>query len=301
MAEAFSSENRQFENKSKVAGVFIAIAAHAVILLLLGLLFIRIPNPPFPEDKSGVEVDVDYGNSETGMGDEEPAPNDDPSKTMGNTNQETSNGSSDIKPAVTANTPASSTTITQETEDAPIIADHKTDKTPSKTDTKPVTHPTTSTTPAAPTETKPTVNQNALFKGSGSGKGPTGNNPSGTSASQGNNPGFGNMGQPDGNKGNVYKGTGAGGDGDFSLANRACLAKSKPSVDCNEQGTVIVKIRVNKVGKVIDAKFTQAGSTTSSSCLVQAAERDAMRWQFNSDEDAAEVQQGTIKYVFKNR
>jgi hypothetical protein len=259
-----------------------------------------IPNPPFPVDKGGVEIPVDYGNSKTGMGNEEPAPNDQPSLTQGNTNTDKSNGSTVVKPITKAveNAPSKST-ITSESKDA-MLDDHSSKvKSDSKVETK-TDNSTAKTSTTTAQETKPVINNNALFHGAGHGAGPTGNNPNGHSASQGNNPGFGNQGVPTGTHG-PYGQTGGGHDPDFSLTNRSCLGKSKPSVTCNEQGTVIVKIKVNKNGKVTEAHFTQAGSSTAASCLVQAAEKDAISWKFNPDDDAADIQQGTIKYVFKNR
>jgi outer membrane biosynthesis protein TonB len=299
--EAFEVENLRNERKAKVLGFILTILVHVLILAILYFLHMTIPNPPFPVDKGGIEIPVDYGNSQTGMGDEEPAPNDNPSLTQGNTNQDKSNGSTEVKPITkVSNTASAKSTMTSDSKDAVLQENSSKVKTDSKVDSK-TESSTAKTTTTAVQETKPVINNNALFHGAGHGNGPSGNNPNGHSASQGNNPGFGNMGDPNGTHSNVYHGTAPGGDGDFNLANRSCLGKSKPSVSCNEQGTVIVKIKVNKNGKVVEAHFTQAGSSTAAGCLVQAAEKDALSWKFNPDDDAADVQQGTIKYVFKNR
>lgn len=290
MAELFELENTRKDRVNKVLGLVISLVFHGVFILILALMLIKIPNPPFPEDKGGVEMDVDYGQGNTGFGAVEPAPNDNPSLTAGNTQSAISNGS---QSAVTGTRSSSgvSAPITSDDPESPIT------QAPSNANGN-AGSSTNASSSSQSTVRNP--NQNAMFKGSGSGNGPSGNNPRGTGFSQGIAGGNGNQGDPNGGTSNVYQGTGRG-DGDFSLANRSCVKKSKPSVSCDDQGTIMIKIRVDKAGKVISASYTPQGSSSSSSCLIKAAESDAMKWQFNDDDGAADMQNGTIKYVFKNR
>lgn len=62
-------------------------------------------------------------------------------------------------------------------------------------------------------------------------------------------------------------------------------------------GRVVVKVCVDFNGKVISAKYTQAGSTTSNSQLRRLAEANAMKWTFKQGE--LDKQCGTITYDFK--
>ena len=301
MATQFEAVNQQYENKNRIIGLGITLVFHAIVVVILMFVMLKIPNPPFPEVLQG-GIEVDYGTDNTGSGDVEPMKTDNPSKTAGNTNQSISNGSTETKAAVNAvSTPIATNNIS----DHGDVDVNETKKDNSK-ETK---QTTTAATPAKSTTTVaaisiPSVNKNALFssKGAGNGNGPTGTNTHPGSYSQGIAGGLGNQGDPNGTKSNVYKGTpGIGTDKDFKLDNRSCTYKHKPTVECNENGVVVVKIRVGKNGKVADAKFTQAGSSTTNSCLVKAAETAALRWQFNNDDDANDVQVGYITFVYKER
>jgi TonB family protein len=93
---------------------------------------------------------------------------------------------------------------------------------------------------------------------------------------------------------------GSGGDGNvaWNLAGRKSLSLPKPKTNISEQGTVVVKIWVDKTGKVINAKIFITGTTTSNSTLQDLAVKAAYQAIFNSNPNAAEVQTGTITYQF---
>jgi TonB family protein len=65
----------------------------------------------------------------------------------------------------------------------------------------------------------------------------------------------------------------------------------------NKGGKVVVRVAVDKNGKVTSATFEPTGSTTSDSALVEAAIAAAKRARFT--ESAAFMQGGTITYIFK--
>ncbi len=73
----------------------------------------------------------------------------------------------------------------------------------------------------------------------------------------------------------------------------------QPSITDNTQktGRVVVKICVNKKGQVIFAKYTQKGSTTTDSHLIDLAESSARKYRFNQSE--IEEQCGNIIIDFK--
>jgi TonB family protein len=65
----------------------------------------------------------------------------------------------------------------------------------------------------------------------------------------------------------------------------------------NRGGKVVVRVAVDRDGKVTAATYEPKGSTTSDSSLVEAAIEAAKRARFT--ESAAFVQGGTITYIFK--
>lgn len=95
-----------------------------------------------------------------------------------------------------------------------------------------------------------------------------------------------------------YGNKGAGSGGNYNLAGRKALYKPINQPDCNEEGIVVVKIRVNKNGKVIYAKAGEKGTTNSKPCLAKPAEAAALKTTWNPDRDAPAVQTGTIIYKF---
>ncbi|PZR21443.1 MAG: hypothetical protein DI539_08030 [Flavobacterium psychrophilum] len=116
--------------------------------------------------------------------------------------------------------------------------------------------------------------------GSGSGKG-TGTGPGSGSGSGG--------------------GSGAGrgtGVGNYKLDGRRNLNTPKPQYRCNEEGTVVVQITVNRAGKVIKAERFR-GTTNTAQCLFDQAKAAAFDTKFDSSDSAPETQVGTIIYNFK--
>ena len=112
----------------------------------------------------------------------------------------------------------------------------------------------------------------------------------------------GDKGDPDGDpNASSYYGNGAGldGDGNYRLGGRRALNKEKFVQDCNESGLVVVRIEVDRTGRVTSATPGVKGTTNSSSCLTDPARRAAMATRFNSDDNAPSRQVGTIIYNFK--
>lgn len=102
----------------------------------------------------------------------------------------------------------------------------------------------------------------------------------------------------DANSSKYYGNTGSGSGGDYNLAGRKALSKPKVQPDCQEEGTVVVQIQVDKNGKVIFAKPGHKGSTNTASCLLKAAKEAALRTKWNADNKAPSNQVGTIIYKF---
>lgn len=121
--------------------------------------------------------------------------------------------------------------------------------------------------------------------GTGGGKG-TGNG-TGTGAGSGSGSGGGNG-----------SGNGLGNGAGYSLAGRKALSKPQPTYNCNEEGTVVVQITVDKNGNVIEAKPGARGTTNTASCLTSQAKVAAMNTKWSASADGAEKQVGTIRYNF---
>ena len=123
---------------------------------------------------------------------------------------------------------------------------------------------------------------------------------SNNSESEGIAGGEGNQGRPDGDpNSNQYTGNGAGHGGvGYSLKGRKPKGLPKPSYTSNEQGIVVVKITVNREGKVIAAIPGAKGSTTMDSALLNAAKEAALNTNFDKKISAPSRQSGTITYHF---
>lgn len=95
-----------------------------------------------------------------------------------------------------------------------------------------------------------------------------------------------------------YGNTGKSGDSNYNLAGRNALDKAKEQPDCQEEGTVVVSIEVDKNGKVIRAVAGVKGTTNSANCLLKPAREAALRTTWNADPNAPSKQKGTIIYKF---
>jgi outer membrane biosynthesis protein TonB len=89
-------------------------------------------------------------------------------------------------------------------------------------------------------------------------------------------------------------------DGNYRLSGRTVVKKPKYAANC-EEGTIVVQIEVNQEGVVVKATPGVKGSTSQEPCLMNPAKKAAMETRFNPNPEAAEIQIGTIVYVFKNK
>ncbi|WP_405606369.1 energy transducer TonB [Polaribacter sp. Asnod1-A03] len=95
-----------------------------------------------------------------------------------------------------------------------------------------------------------------------------------------------------------YGNTGSGSDGNYNLEGRKVLEIPTQQPDCQEEGTVVVKIVVDKNGKVISAEPGAKGTTNSAVCLFKPAKQAALQTKWNADDNAPPNQVGTIIYKF---
>lgn len=126
-------------------------------------------------------------------------------------------------------------------------------------------------------------------------KGLFGNNSS--DSGSGNSSGSTTQGNPAGNPASA----GSGGGPKVSLAGRNLRGKlTTPKYDTNDEGVVVVSIRVNAAGKVVEAKQGQ-GTNTSNPALISAAITSAKQATFSEAPEGTPDVVGTITYNFKNK
>ena len=112
---------------------------------------------------------------------------------------------------------------------------------------------------------------------------------------EGNDSRAGDKGQLSGDPyGISYFGDGSG-SGGYGLKGRNLTRKGTAyQQDCNEYGRVVVKIEVDKNGKVIRATPGVKGSTNTAPCLLAPAKRSAMSYRWNVDSKAPSKQIGFV-------
>ncbi|MFN8278045.1 MAG: hypothetical protein U0T84_11210 [Chitinophagales bacterium] len=291
--QAFDIENRSSENKNRTIAITVALAIHALLLVLLFFWVLTMPNPPFEENEGGMTVN--FGTSEVGEGDIQPMNLTPVAENAAPTPESNPEAAPETKEDI----------ATQDLEDAPVV-ERKTESTKKAPKPNPdaILKPKpVKNTPSTPAQPTPQVDHNALFRPGAPG---TPNNSKGDGEGGGN----GDQGNPNGDPNSRnYNGGGDGnghghgsglGDGNVRLTGRRLRSKPAVKNPCEDaRGRVVMGIQVNRDGKVIKANFTQSGSTTSDDCLVNVARQAAMKYTFDDKADAADVQNGSIIFIFK--
>lgn len=85
---------------------------------------------------------------------------------------------------------------------------------------------------------------------------------------------------------------------DYDLGGRRHEKMPKPSYTCIGSGTLVVKIRVNRSGKVISANIDASRSSYTEECMRDAAMTYVYRAKFEASATAPEPQDGTITYRY---
>ncbi len=128
-----------------------------------------------------------------------------------------------------------------------------------------------------------------------------GTSKNGTKKGEGDDTKSGVKGDKDGkaSSSKYYGNSGGDSGGNYNLAGRKALSKPIKKPNCQEEGTIVVSIEVNKNGKVIKAQTGGLkGSTSSAPCLEKAAKEAALKTTWNADGNAPSKQRGTIIYKF---
>jgi outer membrane biosynthesis protein TonB len=280
MARLFELENDRLEQQNKVKGIITSVTFHALLILLFYFLIgVKRPFPPL-SDQGGVMVNLGYMDEGTGT-----------VQPMGVDNQV------EVPQPVKANPPVKTSNdkiITQENSDVAIST-----KKNNKKDVK-----TQKTKPSLPVVEAPQNNTppkpKSLYTGG------TQN----SSTGEGNDKTPGDKGQINGSPfGDSYTGgpglnggPGGLGSGDgynWKLKGRNLLVKPDISDKSQETGVVVIKIKVDKNGKVISADGPAQGSTTTSNYLLGLAKKAALGCKFDAPAGVPDEQFGTITFNFK--
>lgn len=104
--------------------------------------------------------------------------------------------------------------------------------------------------------------------------------------------------KPGGIESGYSDGAGNSSMGPFLLAGREVVSEFYPENNCNEYGTVIIQIVVDRKGNVLDA-YPVVSLSNLSECLVKASKEAALKTKWNVAKDAPEKQIGRITYKFK--
>ena len=283
--------------KNRTAAIYTFLVMGSLMLIVF---FWTWPIKQFeaPVLEEGMEVNL--GNSETGLGDDQPMDpgSPAPSETVNYT-----------PPVATANQ------VPEETKD--IITDEK-DATAPEIKKPPVTKPEATKIPEKkePVKTKPQNKQEdipptppapkakAVFKGAtGTGQGGNEADSYTKGGNQGIAGGKGDQGKPGGDPDSKNY-TGGGGNGNSGVSISKGLNGRKitgtPSFqdEFNENAKVAVDIKVDADGRVIEASYQPRGSTTSDGSMKSIAIRKAQQVKFNA---SGEESSGTIVFNFKVR
>jgi outer membrane biosynthesis protein TonB len=254
-----------------------AFLATGIVLAGLMLLcyFIAFQSPPKEVEGTG-GILVNYGTTDAGMGTdytsvEQPS-------VAEKANHVQPNKVTPAPPTEKVQTESSDKKIvTQNNEDAPTVA---------STSKKPTTAVATQSKKAV---AKPTVNQNALYKGKT-------NNGNGAGDGTTNTPG--NQGKPNGSTlTNNYNGTGTG-NGGIGLGNRSFVSPpAKPKVN-NISGKVYIDFIVDKSGNIVQVGVGR-GTTVVDDALINKCINAVKNSRVSASDNAPDDQQGRVEFIFK--
>ncbi len=293
-------------DKDRRRGLIGTIVIHLILLVFLLVVALRTPLPLPGEE--GVEVNLGYNDQGYGnIQSDVPPPVADPVPVKEKV----------VPPPVEEEPePVEEDIITQDIEDAPSIEDEIQEKPEEKKEEEiieeevkdPVREEEETEDPPEEIvdssfvqeevteeviieDPKPVVNTKALYKGSSSDNQGT---------NQGITQGAGDQGKPHGYKeSNDYDGRGGSGNGvSFYLGGRGSLHLEQPKAKFNEQGTVVVSIWVDQDGIVKKAQVSAKGTNVLDQNLRRIAVDAAYNSTFAKDNNAAELQRGTITYNF---
>ncbi|MDM1346822.1 energy transducer TonB [Myroides marinus] len=265
------------QSESEKKAFAITSTVFAILFLLFFFYKIITPVPQEQPFLLGGEIAINFGNSEVGKGDVQPT---EPIAMQPEPEQQAAVETTTTEPVVTQN--KVDVSVVKKTEDKP-----KPKEEPKKEVVKPKPDP------------KPSQSTTDALASLINGPKTSGEKSEG----QGNSSKGGDQGKLDGDmySNSTYgsgKGQGSGNGTSWGLNGRALATRGQVVPNCNEVGTVVVEIRVDKSGKVVSAQHTK-GTTNSAKCLTDAAIATAKTFRWKADDNAPNIQVGFIVINFK--
>ena len=259
------------DKKNKRKGLIATIIYHVLLVLAFVFLGLTYQDPP-PEDG----IAINFGYEDDGSGNTTQS-NPEPTQPQQEQVEETAEQIDE-------------NVVTQEVEDAPNVTNEKVDIKKENPKEEPKEEPV----PVNENADRFNKIKNSKDVGQGEGEGKT---EGGTD--QGDRNGDPNSPNRDGNGG-------IGNSGDYRLGTRKALQKPKPDYDCEAQGRVVVKVKVDRTGKTISAEPgvnipNGPKSQTGDPCLLKEAKQAALKTTWQGDPSATEWQVGYIIYNFTKR
>ena len=286
-----------FESKKNLKATGYTAVACGLLFTIFFIVSWTLPVEPPPPVEDGIEVNL--GNSDKGLGKDQPFLPGEPSA-------EDKEKYTPPKPAVVEKAPAKDVeTDDNNKEDAPVVkkavvtkpnATRIPDKEETKVKARPVKKldplPTPKPTPARP---------KAVFHGvNGTGTGGNAADDFKPGGNEGIAGGRGDQGAPGGDPNSKnYTGGGHGNGGvviSRGLAGRGIASHPSFTDDFNENAKVAVDVHVDAAGNVTDADYQPRGSTTGDGTMIAIAKRKARLVKFTPGSDESV---GTIVFTFK--
>jgi outer membrane biosynthesis protein TonB len=278
------------EQKSKLVGYSVTTTIHVLLFILLWYSILHTPDPPLGEGGGGMELSMALGEPDMGGPSEIPVESPAP-----------------VTP-IPENQPDPQEQISQEVEDVAVTAKKAEEQ--KKTEVK---KPVEKKPVETPVEKPRVADERALFKkkttnaaDGGRGSGSTAGNegradgePDGSP--DGNGHGNGDGGSGGGSGGGNGTGIGSGnGDGmSYSLAGRSLSNRPEVIDNSKETGKVVVGIKVDRNGKVIEVQPGIKGTTNLTPVLLEKARQGALQARFSPKPDGPEEQYGTMTFIFR--
>lgn len=259
--QPYLRSRQQQDKRGRLTGLAATVAIHAVALVLCLTLGLKYLDPPPPETSFVIDFEEEVLEPEKPLD----------AKAGRQPQAEETDLSKEVE-------------LVQKAE-SPYVNDRP-NRTPT---TRPDTHGDVDV-PVPPQKEEPKLDPRASFPGM-SQKDDKATAPHGASEASG---GF-KAGQPDGNT----KEGRTEGNANAHLQGRNVVGTlPKPTYNAQLEGIVVVRIKVDQYGQVLDAVPGAEGTTVTDKGLWNAAHIAAMKAHFNSSADAS-VQTGTITYKFK--
>ena len=268
------------KNKNKIYGIIGTVVFHAIVLVLLFTLCFRTPLP-LPGE-AGVEVNL--GMYAQGLGHQSSQP-----KVTESVKETPKVEEQKVEPNEVVEEE-----IVSEDEEAPSLEQPQEEivekEEEPETQEEIIEEPQEEKQEEIVPEEKPVVNQRAMFQAPKNNK---------EASSEGDTQGEGIKGNPNGLKDiERYEGNGGSGGGpSYDLGGRGAKSISSPSNKFTEEGTIVVDIKVDKEGRVVEVKIGK-GTTIVDTSMKEDALNAAKNSIFNKDENAPDIQSGTITYTY---